>query len=220
MLKRIPIYVLAAALIAAGCSSELPTGKLAQLSDQTVSLDRGGEHPGGTYAQVLNSLRAATAKWHNLDVAMADGYGDATGEVIGCVDERYYGVGKATARGIGYPLLNEALVAGEEADVSRLLEPELVVYGKNPHSGKLELAAFDYFIPASDTWPSPDDGGTPPTLPEIGLPFTWLEAFHGWTFHIWAWWHNPDGMFATSNSTVPLCQCEVSPSAPACTPEG
>ncbi len=84
----------------------------------------------------------------------------------------------------------------------------------------MRMAAFDYFIPG-DFYPAPTAAGYPghpPTIEGIGKELTWSDAHGGWVAHIWAWMHNPDGMFDNFNPDVPLCGCQISPTTNLCTP--
>lgn len=196
---RIALFTVGAlgALAVAACDQEAPSvGEITSPEGVAVDASRGTSN----VARTLQHLRKATAKWHDLDQALDDGYA-----LFGCVDETIEGLASGEARGMGIHYVKPDLMDGAEADVVRLTEPELVVYGVNPANGMLRLAAFDYFIPASETYPSPGDGGTPPSFPDLGIPFTWAPYFNGWMFHIWPWWNNPDGMFDNFNPTVPLC---------------
>ncbi len=201
--KRVAGSVVAAALLAvAACDQVGPTATSAH---QHASIEASQSE----IARVLNDLRKASAAWHNLDKAAEDGYAFN----IGCIDERVAGEPASGARGMGYHFAGGAAFD----DFVDLVRPELLVYGRHPESGKLKLAGFDYFIPVSATYPAPEDDGTPPQFEELlDIPFTWMAAFQGWMLHIWPWWHNPDGMFDNFNSTVPLCECELSPEEPLC----
>ncbi len=162
--------------------------------------------------QALASLRARTAGWHNRDKAEEAGY---TVDV-GCSDERTEGLLAEDARGMGYHTLNLSLLD----DRTTLLEPELIVYSRSASSGKMRMAAFDYFIPAA-FYPAPDQPGypgQPPVIEGIGIPLSFNPAHNGWIAHIWPWMHNADGMFENFNPDVPLCECQVDPTAPLCTP--
>lgn len=163
-------------------------------------------------AQALNGLRARTASWHNPDKAEAAGYTLP----VGCTDERTEGLSALTARGMGFHTLNPGLIDAE----AHLLDPELIVYALEPASGRMKLAGFDYFIPGA-FYPGPasvDYPGQPPILEGLGTPLLWNDAHAGWIAHIWPWLHNPDGMFQNFNPNVALCECEINPTAPLCTP--
>jgi hypothetical protein len=117
---------------------------------------------------------------------------------------------------MGYHTLDPSLVDGE----SHLLDPELLVYGRDRPGGPLKLAGFDYFIPGSfyPSPSSPDYPGTPPLLQGLGTPLMWNDAHDGWIAHIWLWKKNPDGIFDNFHPEILLCECEVSPTTPLCTP--
>lgn len=199
-------------LILVGCTADSPTPTdLAARVSAAPASALGGVAP-SQVARALDDLRALTAPWHNPEKAAEAGY---TFE-LGCIDERVVeGVTPELARGMGFHPANLDLLFDDEVD---LLAPETLVYASDGRTGRTRLAAFDYFMPASAAWPSPDDGGTPPSLPEFGLPFTWSAAHGGWMFHVWLWWENPDGMFANFNPTVPRCACELSPETGTCIP--
>jgi hypothetical protein len=46
----------------------------------------------------------------------------------------------------------------------------------------------------------------------------WNDAHDGWIAHIWLWQKNPDGIFDNFNPEIQLCECEIRPDAPLCTP--
>jgi hypothetical protein len=200
-----------AAALTAGCVSDAPAPAEPRASSHVHASLSVAET--ARLNQQIAELRRTTAAFHNPQKASEAGY---TAN-FGCVDERAAGLPAEVARGMGdhitiadasgnFPLLGDNRV--------ELLQPEFLVYGRQPGSGELKLAGFDYFIPASATWPSPENGGVPPTL--LGMPMRWSPAFNGWMFHIWAWWHNPDGITVDFNPSVPLCECQVSPTSPIC----
>lgn len=201
------VFLLGATLGIAACAADQPTRN-----------EVGGAHrhapavstlSPAEVAQALDALRSLTAEWHNAAKAEAAGYRT----VVGCVDERVVqGVSAANARGMGFHIANAELLD----DRAALREPEFVVYDHDPSRGPARLVAFDYFIPVSTVWPAPENGGSPPSLPELGLPYTWSPAHNGWMFHVWAWENNPDGMFDNFNPKVPLCDCELNPQTGAC----
>jgi hypothetical protein len=195
-------------ILAASCTTDAPGP--AEVRDHRHAAFAASLSP-SEVAQALSTLRAHTAAWHNPEKAAEAGYTFP----VGCSDERTEGLSAALARGMGYHTLNPDLLDGSTS----LLEPELIVFGRNPSSGKLRYAGFDYFIPG-DFYPGPsaaDYPGTPPILEGLGTPLLWNDAHNGWIAHIWPWWHNPDGMFENFNPTIPLCECEVRPDLPICT---
>ena len=213
MMKRhLPrTLVIAGTCLLVACNSESPP---------PAGLDARAHAHGGMGANLSSSqieralqpLRVKSAPWHSAKQAEEAGYTVP----VGCSDERTEGLPASAARGMGYHTLNPALLDGE----ARLLDPELIVYGRRRPGGPLEYAGFDYFIPGS-FYPSPTSPGypgTPPILQGLGTPLMWNDAHDGWIAHIWLWRKNPDGIFENFNPEILLCECEVTPDAPLCTP--
>jgi hypothetical protein len=164
-------------------------------------------------AQSLNALRELSAPLHNLEAARSAGYALFAAPPLtapdGCISS-------ATDGGMGYHYTRGNNLAD---DAVSLLDPEFLVYAptnapRKDGEARRRLAAFDYFIPYSTTWPGPDDPNfeRPPTLHDFptmsGLPNIAFapSRFGGWMFHIWLWENNPDGMFTNWNTAVPLCE--------------
>ena len=128
----------------------------------------------------LAKVRAATAKYHSVKNAVADGYVQASP----CVS--LPGTG---AMGIHYR--KNALVDG----TFNPLTPEVLVY-EPMRNGRLRLVAVEYFAWATDV-------STAPTL--FGKTFVGPET-HGlaahYELHAWLWKHNPTGMFQQWNPRV------------------
>ncbi|HEY7021051.1 MAG TPA: hypothetical protein VH349_08040 [Ktedonobacterales bacterium] len=151
----------------------------------------GANHDNGRVS--LGDVRAATARYHSLSVAIAHKYGilkDAKG--IACIDNP--GVG---AMGIHY--VNGDLVGTTEVNP---LKPEALVY-EPQKNGRLSLVAVEY-VTFQAQWDATHKA--PPSLfghrfmltPDgnrFGLP-----AFY--SLHAWIWKHNPDGTFAMWNPNV------------------
>lgn len=200
--------VFIASVAIGGCSPEPPTVMESTSAHRHVVAS--SSLSPSELGKALAVLRMLSAQWHTYSNAAADGYVTA----VGCIDERVI-AGTTDPRGMGFHFANLALFGD---DMGSLYQPELVIYTADPTTGRAKLAGFDYFIPASARWPSPDAGGTAPILPEVGLPYTWSPVHNGWMLHAWPWRHNPDGMFDNFNPEVPLCPCQLDPQTPACTP--
>ncbi len=129
-----------------------------------------------TYAQ-LAAARAATARYHNIENALADGYVD--------ID--------VFMPGMGYHFLHEGrLLDGQfKAD-----EPELLVYTIEKN-GKYRLVAVEYAVPRPMSATAPE--GFPGDADEWDENFT----FDLWTLHAWVWLDNPDGIFKPFNPRIP-----------------
>jgi len=166
-------------------------------------------------AQTLDALRHFTAPLHDTTQAIAAGFAlfkapPATA-VDGCISDE-------TEGGMGYHYINNG---GRNLgdDLVDLLDPEFLVYApdKGPSNNgdvRWRLAAVEYFLPFTATWPGPDDPSFKraptlhdfPTMSQLpDVPFTATARFGGWMFHIWVWENNPGGMFANFNTSVPLC---------------
>jgi hypothetical protein len=148
-------------------------------------------HPG------LTKLRAATTKYHSLDRAIHDGFGlftDTAG--IGCIAEPGMG-----AMGVHY--VNSARVGDPSIIASK---PEAMVYRRGAH-GVLRLVAVEYVVPKA-AWDATH--ASPPRL--FGHRFNFSKAPNRYglppyySLHVWAFKHNPAGMFEMWNPTV-HCHC-------------
>lgn len=140
----------------------------------------------------LAQLRAATARYHDLDVAKAQGYGlftDAKG--IACIANPPLG-----AMGVHY--VNGALLGTLDP-----LKPQALVYAPTG-DGRLRLAAVEYVV-----FQEPWDAAHPDMAPMLfGQMFMLtpagnrygLPAFY--SLHVWVWMHNPSGMFSMWNPNV------------------
>lgn len=149
--------------------------------------------PAGAGPVGLSAARSATARYHDVAVALAAGHGvfpDAAG--ITCIDNP--GVG---AMGVHYA--NGARFADPTIVATA---PEVLVY-EPAADGRLRLVALEYVVLA-DAWDALHD--SPPEL--FGREFALtpagnrygLPAFY--ELHAWLWKHNPRGMFDDWNSRV------------------
>ena len=140
----------------------------------------------------LSDARSATAGFHDIDAAIAAGYGrltDAAG--IACIDN------PAGAMGVHY--VRGALVGDAAVNAAT---PEALVYEPQPN-GRLRLVAVEYVV-FQAAWDAAND--SPPSLfgEEFELiPSTnryGLPAFY--ELHAWIWKSNPSGMFKDWNPNV------------------
>ena len=125
----------------------------------------------------LASLRNATAAYHDLSAAEADGFVP----LLGCFDSAAGGMG-------------QHYFIPSRMGVVSLNEPTALVY--EPHDGRYNLVAVEYIVPG------PADM-TPPHL--LGRDFTYLSALGVWKLHAWIFRPNPAGMFADYNPNVRAC---------------
>jgi hypothetical protein len=127
--------------------------------------------------QDLALARSATAIYHNVDRAIADGYMRAGDSVPG--------------EGIHYA--NFALIDGN-FEIER---PESLIYMEGPN-GQLRLAGVEYLVLQEFSTEAPDGFS--------GDEDVWRdnsEGLQSWELNVWIWLHNPDGMFAAKNPELP-----------------
>lgn len=141
-----------------------------------------------TSKRALAQARAATAKYHDVDVAYADGYE----AVSPCVEAPGLGV-------MGVHLLNHDRVVDGVLDPRA---PEALLY--LPTDDGLQLIGVEYFQPDADQDLTTDDDR--PSL--FGVPFDGPMEGHGpgepvhFDLHVWLWKHNPAGMTAPFNPSL------------------
>ncbi len=155
-----------AAVVLAGCSSDNTNNPVT--SGSSINKDN--------QLQVeLSRVRAATAKYQNIDKAIHDGYADISLYVPH----------------MGWHYLN-LTVLDSTFDMEH---PELLVYIDKPDGGK-KLVAVEYAVPL-DLSPEAPEGFT-------GSEDVWdvNAAFQLWTLHCWVWYNNPDGIFAPFNPRI------------------
>jgi hypothetical protein len=154
-----------------------------------IAMMAGGTALGGN-GGLVQEIRAATAKYHDVDAARADGFG----EFYVCTDENSGkgAMGQHFANGdrVGDPSLNE-------------LEPEVLVY-QPLRGGGYRLVGVEYVVLA-DAWDALHD--SPPVLfgdhelkrvaagNRYGLP-------DFYQIHAWVWSPNPRGLFDDWSSRV------------------
>ena len=135
-------------------------------------------------SQALAALRRATARYHNLDAALADGFVLLHGCEVrpgeGAVGTVYVHMDRLLD-GVVDPSLPDALV----------YEP-----GEQPRLVAAELA-----VPVA-LWNEPE----PPSF--LGIEFQSEEEFGVYGLHVWLWRNNPEGLFGEAN---PLVSCDEEP---------
>ena len=129
----------------------------------------------------LAELRAATAAFHTMEVAVAAGWDTP---LTDCFE--LPGVG-----GMGYHYGNVGLIDG----VAEALAPEVLLYVPE-RNGRLRLLGVEYLVPFAF---APADG-PPPSL--HGVDFHQNPGAGLWILHAWIWKENPTGVFSDWNPTV------------------
>lgn len=126
------------------------------------------------HAALVNA-KQATAKYHDVQVALNDGFINTRQ----CVQHPTLG-----AMGIHFvkpPRIANPAVAVEE--------PETLLYIPET-DGSLRLVGLEYVVPAPLT----------PTAPVLfGQTFHFNPMRNEYALHVWAWRNNPSGMFADFN---------------------
>jgi hypothetical protein len=147
---------------------------------------------------LVETVRRATERFQDVEEATAAGYADS----LLCVSGPEEGA-------MGVHFGNADLIGDGALDPER---PELLVY--EPKNGQLHLVAVEYLV-LSEAWDA--NNPTPPSL--LGPLFHYygspnrygLPAYY--ELHVWAWKHNPNGMFADWNPKVSCAEYapEVTP---------
>ena len=121
----------------------------------------------------LAQVRRATAKYHNVDRAIAAGYSPASP----CID------------GMGYHYLNRGL------DGTTASAPNVLLYAPSGN-GKLKLVGVEYVVFSNTLMVAPTMFGQ-----TLDGPMTHGIPRH-FELHVWIWLGNPDGVFAQRNDKV------------------
>jgi hypothetical protein len=173
MRRKIPTPILAATL--ALLMIALPAAALAVAS--------------GGYGAELSRIHAATAAFHDLDAAVAAGYGP----LHVCTDHE----GGLGAMGQHY--VRGDLVGDTEFD---LTQPEVLVYEPMPN-GRMRLVAVE-FVVFAEPWAAVSS--EPPQL--FGRDLSLVDAPNRYgvpafyQIHVWLWRSNPAGTFSDWNPKV------------------
>jgi hypothetical protein len=178
-----------AALAVAACDDDAASPTDPSL-DAIVALAK-GESP--AVQKSLAAVRAATAKYHRVEQALADGY------VVGspCVSHPTLGT-------MGIHYVHPGLIADPAL---RETQPEVLLY-EPQKNGQMKLVAVEYMALATGARPKLF-GQTFEDGPPVPTPAGAMPTF---TLHAWVWQHNASGVFAGFN---PSASCEYAPAAPA-----
>ncbi len=137
----------------------------------------------------LAQVRRATAHYHDLDVAIADGYQlGYRGIITGCIEH-------PTAGAMGYHYFNWDLIEDLEVDP---LRPEGLVY-EPTNNGGLKLVAVEWVVPQE----RPGRPGVTTAPSVLGQELHILNPALGWYIqHAWIWDHNPAGIYTDWNPEI------------------
>lgn len=133
--------------------------------------------------QQLNELREATAKYHDLENALADGF------VL--PEDHCVSSGDPDVGAMGFHYVHP----GRLDETLDHTEPEVLLYEER--GNERHLVAVEFLSTAT----SEEDGGKPPVVLGHEMhPFH--EPFANWALHVWVWKDNPNGLFADFNPRV------------------
>lgn len=122
----------------------------------------------------LATFRRATARYHNIDKAIEDGFE----QILPCMENPE-----------GQAALGVVYAKPDRFDATiDLNEPEILFY-EPQKNGNLRLVGGEPVIPI-DLWAE----GNPPSL--FGQEFHRNDEHGLYGLHMWVWKHNPDGVFA------------------------
>jgi hypothetical protein len=171
-------------VVTALCVLSLPACTDEPEDESIEELQLAGVHDAALIKDLIK-LGIATAKYHNVAKAEADGHVLLPG-LDHCFDNP--GVG---AMGYHYIDPNQLDL------VLEVTQPEALVYHTTP-GGHLRLGAVEYIVPAA-----PWDAAHPGHHPELLGQHLHLNAALGvYVLHVWLWKFNPSGIFEDWNPNV------------------
>jgi len=142
----------------------------------------------GQAASLINTVREATERFKDVEVAKAEGYA----LMFGCVSGPDSG-----AMGLHY--VNLPLVLDGVLDPAK---PEIIIYEPLPN-GQLKMTGADFLVFAAD-WHQ-NNAATPELQGQLLHLFESPNRFglpNFYTLHVWAWKENPTGAFANWHANV------------------
>ena len=173
-LRQTFVAVAAMALLAA-CADEAAVGPdLQPVAGAQLALSEGHAK------EVTATLRRATARYHNLKVAIEEGF------VLLHECETRPGEGP-----VGIVYVHMGRLLDGQIDPAT---PDALIY-EPARNGPPKLVGVEFAIPYA-LWPSQD-------APLFhGASFQREDEFGVFALHAWVWRHNPEGLFAESNPRV------------------
>ncbi|HEX5458527.1 MAG TPA: hypothetical protein VFX20_01005 [Steroidobacteraceae bacterium] len=189
----------------------------------TASADPHPSLPAAAYdsdhgSAIAAAVRAATAKYRDINVARAAGYVVPATTCVSGPDHGAMGIHWANP---AY-LMNPPFTAANELDPSH---PAILIYEPQADGSEV-LVGVEYVLPLP-LWIARDPGNNDPANPPArGAAVPSVDGHlmnyqaqpnrygvgNSFYLHIWAWRYNPDGLFADWNRTVSCAK--QSPSQP------
>lgn len=170
------LVLAAAASLTLACDVEAPAAPEADVDVQPAFTALPGT---AEYHAILAGLRHVTARYHDLNAAIADGF----------VFRHGCEVRPEGAVGTVYVKFAHALDG--EIDPSK---PDGLLY-EPARNGRLSLTGVELAIPYA-LWTEAE----PPRF--LGSTFQREDELGVFGLHVWIWRHNPDGMLAPANPRV------------------
>ncbi len=160
-----------------------------------------GHHHGddAPASPLVNKVRSATRRYLDINVALGEGWVQATPCVSGPSE------GAMGVHFLKPDRLHDGMLKAEE--------PELLIY-EPQRGGSYRLVGVEYLVLASE-WAGRNPPGSAPSVDGhlanfVGEPNRYaLPAFY--ELHVWAWEENPSGSFSDWN---PRVSCERQPTSP------
>ena len=163
------LLVISAALLAAACADQSP---LEPALESTIRVQAASNE------DVFATLRRVTARYHNIDAAIADGF-----VLLHPCEER----GDEGPVGAVYAHFGRVLDGVIDPEL-----PDALIYEPS-QAGEAKLVGVEFAQPYPFA----------PTAPQfMGQSFQPEDEFGVWALHVWVWRHNPEGMFAETNPRV------------------
>ena len=163
--------VLLVAVAVGACADQLPTAL-----DTVADVPQSATLPEAAgFNQALAELRSATARYHNVEAALADGF---------------IPLGVCEEDDSALPYINPGRIDG----TLDYAQPEALLYAPGAE-GKLSLVGVEFVVPYS-LWTT----AAPPAF--FGVAFQREDEFGVFGLHLWIWSYNPNGMFAAHNPRV------------------
>ena len=158
------------------CAGHTPPPKAAAVANFADGFD-------ANVRRDVETLRAATDKYHELAAAEGAGYPTTMPKCIA----------DSTMGGMGYHMIDRKSI-DEKQEIEH---PEMLIYASQGEGeGRPELVAVEYIVPYR-VHPSTEK---PPRL--FGQEYKRYDQFSYWGLHVWAWRKNAAGLFADWNPAI------------------
>jgi hypothetical protein len=191
----LPLWILSAMLILAGCSKEgikdfeYDTSETDQSNKTLKSAHFETKSSKADQNSILAQIRSATAKYHDIEVALADGYVFGSG----CVS--------SPLGGMGYHVIRFDLVASMTIDPD---QPQVLLY-EPMKNGKMRLVGVEFLVNYhqwNETYDDPPMLGNQPFDAVPNAPAPPDGPGPTYQLHVWVWKNNPLGIYFPFNPNV------------------